>query len=252
MRPLSSCSGCSRHIRLSERRCPFCGVDAAEFMARAGPPRLPSERLGRAALFAFATASVAGSACNEARPEPAAAASVSAVANPTPPPVAVAPPAPSVSAVAHAAPTPTASPVASFTGLGAISSLAAAYGGPGAVYGAPPALSIPRAKVTVGTLAVTGASVPNAQRVVAGMRAGFRNCYQRGLVADPTLSGELTVTIKVAPGGEALQARATAVKNVGADVTSCVEHRAAAASFDAREGASTITFPVTFTTEKTN
>jgi len=54
------CAGCSRHIKRSESRCPFCSVsqDGAHSPERA----FPAARLGRAALAAFAAATV-GSGC---------------------------------------------------------------------------------------------------------------------------------------------------------------------------------------------
>jgi hypothetical protein len=49
---LAPCTACARHVRRTETRCPFCGAA----VAFASPARGPSERLGRAALFAFGTA----------------------------------------------------------------------------------------------------------------------------------------------------------------------------------------------------
>jgi hypothetical protein len=53
---LAPCPGCHRHVRLDERACPFCGAA----LATAAPPpertAVPTQRLGRAALFAFGSA----------------------------------------------------------------------------------------------------------------------------------------------------------------------------------------------------
>lgn len=49
---LQPCPTCARHVRATESACPFCGA-AIEL---AITPRTPSERLGRAALFAFGAA----------------------------------------------------------------------------------------------------------------------------------------------------------------------------------------------------
>lgn len=59
------CSGCGRHIRVSESACPFCATaTSSEFRARPAPAA-PPRRLGRAALFAFtAAASATGVACS--------------------------------------------------------------------------------------------------------------------------------------------------------------------------------------------
>ncbi len=59
--PLSPCPACARHVRVDSARCPFCAVslDGSELPV---VPDAPS-RLGRAALFAFAT-TVAAVGCN--------------------------------------------------------------------------------------------------------------------------------------------------------------------------------------------
>jgi hypothetical protein len=52
---LRPCPGCSRHARVSEAACPFCGA-ALDSSFRAAPaPVRPAARLSRAALFALAT-----------------------------------------------------------------------------------------------------------------------------------------------------------------------------------------------------
>ncbi len=57
MEPLLPCPGCARHVRCNTRVCPFCAAP----LALVAPCRLPpTERLGRAAYFAFG-AIVAGS-----------------------------------------------------------------------------------------------------------------------------------------------------------------------------------------------
>jgi hypothetical protein len=54
---LELCSGCQRHVRVTETACPFCG-HALDF-ATTPAPALPKNRLGRAATFAFG-ASIVG------------------------------------------------------------------------------------------------------------------------------------------------------------------------------------------------
>jgi hypothetical protein len=62
--PLRSCPACSRHVRLSELACPFCGLGLDEAFRVAPTQRAPSGRLSRAALVAFgASGLVASSAC---------------------------------------------------------------------------------------------------------------------------------------------------------------------------------------------
>jgi len=52
---LIACTGCDRHVRASESVCPFCG-EALPVSRRGRSPRLPTERLGRAATFVFGAA----------------------------------------------------------------------------------------------------------------------------------------------------------------------------------------------------
>jgi len=50
---LVACPSCARHVRVSERTCPFCeGVLDDAFRSRPAP-RPPASRLSRAALYAF-------------------------------------------------------------------------------------------------------------------------------------------------------------------------------------------------------
>jgi hypothetical protein len=105
----------------------------------------------------------------------------------------------------------------------------------------------PKGNASVGGAAVSGGSVSNAARVVAGMRAGFRNCYQRGLAENPDASGSIRLTIKVGPGGEVAGVSPSPSGSLPASVISCVVARAQAAQFDPPEGgAAVIAVPVTF------
>lgn len=58
--PLVPCSGCGRHVRASEEKCPFCAHAIESTVAAPGLP--VGARLGRAALFAVGVAVAAGSA----------------------------------------------------------------------------------------------------------------------------------------------------------------------------------------------
>ncbi len=61
MTDLRPCAGCRRHVRVSERACPFCQHTA------------PSPLLGRAALVGMALGALAPAACKpEVTPEPSA------------------------------------------------------------------------------------------------------------------------------------------------------------------------------------
>lgn len=111
-------------------------------------------------------------------------------------------------------------------------------------------VSKPKAPVggaSVGGASVSGGTVSNASRVVAGMRAGFRACYQRALADNPDAQGSVRLTIRVGPGGEVQGVSASASGNLPGSVTGCVQGRAQSASFDPPEGGSaTIVVPVTF------
>ncbi|HVU02360.1 MAG TPA: hypothetical protein VHE30_11440 [Polyangiaceae bacterium] len=63
MSHLIPCPGCSRHLRRSESACPFCGADVRATMTVAPERTMPTSRLGRGALFAFAAATVGAVAC---------------------------------------------------------------------------------------------------------------------------------------------------------------------------------------------
>ena len=63
MNDLVPCPDCSRHVRRSETACPFCGTAFSDVVAQAPARRMPTVRLGRAALFTFAAASIGAAAC---------------------------------------------------------------------------------------------------------------------------------------------------------------------------------------------
>src|SRR4051794_24398215 len=63
MNDLIPCPDCSRHVRRAETSCPFCGAGVAAVLERTPPLQVPTTRLGRAALFTFAAASIGAAAC---------------------------------------------------------------------------------------------------------------------------------------------------------------------------------------------
>jgi len=104
-----------------------------------------------------------------------------------------------------------------------------------------------KGSAAIGGAELTGGSIGNAARVVAGMRAGFRNCYQRGLVENPDTSGKIVLAVRVAAGGEVEGVIPTSPGNLPASVIACVVARVRAAQFDPPEGGSAIiNVPVTF------
>jgi hypothetical protein len=133
-------------------------------------------------------------------------------------------------------------------GLGAIGQTTA--GTPGGA-GTTTVVQGPRGNATPGSAEVRGGSVSNADRVVAGMRAGFRACYNRGLASNPDLQGSVRITAKIGPNGEVLSATPNATGSLGDEVVNCVVRRVQSATFAPPEGGgATIVIPVTFALQK--
>lgn len=127
-------------------------------------------------------------------------------------------------------------------GLGSLGKTEAGGGGTGTKQ----EVKGPRGSANVGGAAVSGGTVSNASRVVAGMRAGFRACYNRELAGNPDAQGTIRLTIRVGPGGEVQGVSASASGNLGS-ATGCVQARASAAQFAPPEGGSAvIVVPVSF------
>lgn len=55
MKHLVPCTACGRHVRVAELTCPFCATRLPDSLRTTLPHRVPSGRLGRAALLAFST-----------------------------------------------------------------------------------------------------------------------------------------------------------------------------------------------------
>jgi hypothetical protein len=105
----------------------------------------------------------------------------------------------------------------------------------------------PKGNASVGGAAVSGGTISDASRVVAGMRAGFRACYQRGLNENPDAQGNIRLTIRVGPGGEVQSVNAAPSGSLPGSVVACVQARASAAQFTPPEGGSAVVVvPVTF------
>jgi len=66
---LRPCPSCARHVRATETTCPFC---AASIAIVSSTPPMMTERLGRAALFAFGAAMATNvAACSMSTTPPA-------------------------------------------------------------------------------------------------------------------------------------------------------------------------------------
>lgn len=64
---LVPCPDCDRHVRIIEAVCPFCGETLPASLRNRVAPPLPTQRLGRAARFAFgavAAGALATTACS--------------------------------------------------------------------------------------------------------------------------------------------------------------------------------------------
>lgn len=106
-------------------------------------------------------------------------------------------------------------------GLGRVHSSSVAGGGVPSTSGS--------ALVTL--LANAGGRVDNAGAVVAGMTAGFRRCYRRGLSKAPTSAGRVQILAKLLPNGEVGSATPNAVGTLDPSVVSCLAARVSSAQF---------------------
>ena len=108
----------------------------------------------------------------------------------------------------------------------------------------------PVGNAQVGGAAVSGGSVANASAVVAGMAAGFRRCYNKGLQEDPNMKGSVRITAKIGPNGEVLSASPSGGGGLSGTVISCVAARVSSAQFAPPEGGgATVVIPVTFVSQ---
>lgn len=95
---------------------------------------------------------------------------------------------------------------------------------------------------------VTGGTVSNAARVVAGMRAGFRACYNRGLAMNPDMQGAVRLILRIGANGQVVSANAVPAGSIDSSTTACMAARARSAQFEPPEGGqATITIPITLT-----
>ncbi len=107
----------------------------------------------------------------------------------------------------------------------------------------------PVGSAQVGGAAVTG-NVANAQSVVAGMGAGFRRCYNRGLQTDPTMKGSVRITARIGPNGEVLSASPSGGGGLSGEVIGCVVSRVQSAQFAPPDGGgATVVIPVSFVSQ---
>jgi hypothetical protein len=107
-----------------------------------------------------------------------------------------------------------------------------------------PAAPSTRRHVSIGGAAVSGGSVRNAARVVAGFRTDFRDCYARGPSGG---SGALRFTVAVGERGAVTNVSVQRRGGLSPAVIACATARVQQAKFDAPDGGSaTIQVPATF------
>jgi hypothetical protein len=136
-------------------------------------------------------------------------------------------------------------------GGGGLGSIGNTQGGPGpASAGSAQQVKRPVGNASIGGAAVSGGTVANASAVVAGMAAGFRRCYNKGLAEDPGMKGSVRITAKIGPNGEVQSASPSGGGGLSGTVIGCVASRVSSAQFAAPEGGgATIVIPVTFVSQ---
>jgi hypothetical protein len=92
------------------------------------------------------------------------------------------------------------------------------------------------------------APLANAEAVIRRqIHPGARRCYQKGLDSDPSQSGKLVVTIRVAPSGEVESATISSNAGLSAGVADCIAIVARRAKFDPTgPGGATVVVPFGF------
>jgi hypothetical protein len=126
-----------------------------------------------------------------------------------------------------------------------LGSLGSTHGGGGGA-GTETHVAGPTGKVDVGATTTTVA-IANVGAVVAGLRAGFRACYNAGLNVDPTMSGRVMMSVKVAPNGEVSGVDPSGNTGLSDGVVQCLIRKIRNAQFDAPgPSGSTVQIPVTF------
>jgi hypothetical protein len=134
------------------------------------------------------------------------------------------------------------------SGLAGIGGTTAAQAGTGA--GTVRDVGGPKGDAQIGG-ATTTVPVNNAERVVAGLRAKFRSCYNQGLQSDPTMQGAVTISAKIAPNGEVSSADIASNSGLSDSVAKCIARAVRNANFDAPGGTgSSINIPVKFVQQK--
>jgi len=131
-------------------------------------------------------------------------------------------------------------------GSGGLGSIGSTKGEGNGGAGKETAVKGPTGEVSIAPTTATVA-VANADRVVAGLRPGFRSCYNAGLNTDPGMSGRVMISAKISPNGEVDSASPSGNTGLSETVVQCLLRKVRNAQFDAPgPNGSTIQIPVTF------
>jgi hypothetical protein len=94
-------------------------------------------------------------------------------------------------------------------------------------------------------------NVPNADRTVAGLKAGYRRCYMRGLDGTPDAEGTVELTVKIGSNGEVSSVSTRGGTRLGGEIVGCLVRHTRDAHFDPPQGSSaTVVIPITFALQR--
>ena len=111
----------------------------------------------------------------------------------------------------------------------------------------PPVQTLPAALANAPAPAARKPRVANAERTVADLRHEFKRCYDDALRESPTLSGRVTLSLRIAPAGTVTSSEVLELEGLSSPVVSCVVAVADAARFEAPGGeGSTLIVPLKF------
>jgi hypothetical protein len=89
--------------------------------------------------------------------------------------------------------------------------------------------------------------VPDASRVIGGLKGLFRACYRHELDLNPNARGTIQVTATIGPNGDVKSVQAANGGELSSTMVGCVSRAMKGAEFGAPEGGSAmISVPMTF------
>lgn len=89
--------------------------------------------------------------------------------------------------------------------------------------------------------------VPNADRVIAGLRPRFKQCYQAALNENPDVQGRTVILATVSPTGSVVSAVASETTGLPSRMVECIATVVRSATFDAPGGGgATLKIPVSY------